>query len=140
MAVKFEMKRKSKLLDFLMEQALALLPGIFDDEHPDYEVPFIHYVESTSPDAIDGEKWLENHEPYIHKIGVLALVDSNKAVWAYAFIGHWREPDHPLEFVGHLRWRDGENDDIARSIERYVKCLEMCRPNLFKVDRYWEED
>ena len=133
--VLFEKMKNSPLRTFLESKVKEVLPGIFEDEHDELDIPLVAYTESTSPDAIDGDKWLKNHQPYIWKIGVLTLVDSNKRDWAYAFIGHHREPDHPMEFIGMLHWQDGENDDIARSIERYVECLEAC-DIVFRVDRW----
>lgn len=88
----------------------------------------VNYKEDINPYAIDGDKWLDTHTSYIWKVGVLTLIDSNKCDYVYAFIGHQRSPDHAPEIIGQLYWKDGENDDIGRSLVRYVKCLSFIHP------------
>jgi len=61
----------------------------------------------------------EKRTSYIWRVGVLAQWDSNKCDYARIFVGHEREPGK-LEFIGMLHYRDGENDDIGRSLQRIV--------------------
>jgi hypothetical protein len=82
---------------------------------------YVRYAEDVNPDALT-DAWLEKQTSYIWKVGVLVLADNNKLDWAYAFIGHEREPGKH-EFIGFLQFQDGENDDPGRSIRRYVACL-----------------
>lgn len=133
--MKFQRKLDdSKLRDFLVAEAQKSHPQIFDREFIALQVG---YAESISPDAIDGDKWLESRTSYIWKVGVLSVVDGNKSDWAHLFIGHWRSPEHDCELIGHLFWFDGENDDIARSLARYLKCAEYAN-TLLSLDDYDE--
>jgi len=93
-----------------------------DENWPDCR----RYAESTNDDALT-DAWLENRTPYIWRVGVLAQWDSNKCDWMHAFIGHEREPGK-LEYIGQLYWQDGENDDIGRSLARYVRLLTNIHP------------
>jgi hypothetical protein len=81
------------------------------------------YQEDVNPDALS-DAWLDNDTSYIWKVGVLAVLDGNKRDWVHLFVGHHREPQEQCEFVGHFSWRDGENDDIARCLQRYLKCAQ----------------
>jgi len=81
------------------------------------------YEETVNPDAINGDAWLENNTPYIWKVGVLCQWDSNKFDYCRVFIGHEREPGN-IDFIGMLYWPDGENDDIGRSLQRYLHCID----------------
>lgn len=109
------------LKDFLTAEADKLAP--LDLDWPDWRI----YAEHLSPDAINGDAWLESNSSYIWKVGVLAQVDSNKCDYARLFIGHERRPDQ-MEFIGMLHWRDGENDDIGRSLRRYILAASNIHP------------
>ena len=100
------------LKDFLTAKADELAP--LDESWPDRR----DYAENENPDALTDD-WLENETSYIWKVGVLAQTDSNKCDWARLFIGHEREPGQ-CEFIGMLYWQGGENDDINRSLRRYI--------------------
>jgi hypothetical protein len=113
-------KKDTFLKDFLMahaERDCPSLAGVKDN---------YAYSEDVNPDAANG-KWLERGTSYIWKIGVLAVIDSNKCDYVTVYIAHERsKPENEMHFVeviGKLHWRDGENDDIARSLQRYMKCL-----------------
>lgn len=108
---------KDNLKNYLLDKAKELKPDIFADGD------CIRYAEDVNPDAINGDDWLKNRTPYIWKIGVLITNDSNKCDWVDVFIAHEREPNN-IDFIGHLNWPDGENDDIGRSVQRYVKLLQ----------------
>lgn len=103
------------LKKFLEKEAGDLL-------YDNFIAPIVKYVEDVNPDAADGDAWLKNKTSYIWKIGVLSIADGNKRDWAYLFIGHQREPDARFELIGNLYWSDGENDDPARCLRRYLKC------------------
>ena len=90
-----------------------------------------HYAENVNPDALDDRKWLDNGTSYIWKVGVLAVIDRNKSDWAYLYIGHERAPGQ-YQFIGFLYWENGENDDIALCLDRYLKCAASAS-NLFKI-------
>jgi hypothetical protein len=94
-----------------------------DNDWPDCR----SYAEDVNPDAIDGDKWLDNDTSYIWKVGVLAQWDSNKCDYARLFIGHERQPGR-AEFIGMLHWRAGENDDIGRCLLRYLECASSIHP------------
>lgn len=85
------------------------------------------YRENTNEDAINGDAWLENQTSYIYRVGVLAFIDANKCDWVTVLIGHERNPDQ-FEFIGKLHWRDGENDDIGRSLGRYLEVMKWMHP------------
>lgn len=114
------------LEEFLTAEADKLKP--LDADWPDFR----RYAEDTNPDAINGDAWLDNNTTYIWKIGVLAQIDSNKRDHASLFIAHERQPGR-FEFIGMLNWNGGENDDIARSIQRYVRLAASADPVLFRI-------
>lgn len=90
----------------------------------------VWYRENVNADAIDGDKWLDNHTSYIWKVGVLLLADSNKADWFDAYIGVLRgnESYHEPEFIGHLHFPHGEADDVGRLLDRAFTLLEFMHP------------
>lgn len=96
-------------------------PDDFDDVRE-------RYSEDTNPDAINGDQWLENDTSFIWKVGVYVLIDANKCDWVHVFIGHKRDEKSDAEFIGHLYWQDGENDDIGSSLARYLKLLSKIHP------------
>jgi hypothetical protein len=83
----------------------------------------IQYKEDVNDDAINGDKWLDKGTSYIWKVGVLALIDSNKCDFVRVIIAHQRTNNHDIEIIGELYWSDGENDDIGRCLDRYLECL-----------------
>ena len=109
------------LEEFLNHEADRRAP--IDPGWPDRRI----YQASTNPDAIEGDRWLENGTSYIWRIGVLAQIDSNKCDYARLFIAHEREPGW-FEFIGELYWQDGESDDIGRSLARYLDCARQMHP------------
>lgn len=115
--------KQDKLRDFLTAKADELSP--MDDDCR-------AYYHDINPDAIDGDKWLENSTSYIWKVGVLAQWDSNKCDYARLFIGHEREIGN-YEFIGALLYADGENDDIGRSLKRICEIAGNLHP-AFDVD------
>lgn len=134
------------LEQFLRDQADRLHP--IDEEWPDSR----EYVEDVNDDAHHSARpvwcestrsmedaWLANNTSYIWKVGVLAQWDSNKCDWAYLFIGHEREPGRH-HFIGCLHWEGGENDDIGRSLPRYVALAQLLRHPVFHEDKGWGND
>ena len=93
----------------------------------------INYVWDINPDAINGDAWLENRTSFIHEIGVLSLIDSNKCDFIHVFFGQRRSPSHEPEVIGRMYWRDGENDDPARTLKRVRDLLATVAP-VFQVD------
>lgn len=87
----------------------------------------IQYHEDTNEDALDRDAWIRNRTSYIYRIGLLALIDANKCDWVTVLIGHERQPGQ-FEFIGKLHWHDGENDDIGRSLGRYLKVMRWMHP------------
>ena len=83
--------------------------------------PSINYSEDINDDALSNA-WLDNGTSYIWKVGVLTVVDGNKADWAKMYIAHQRSPAHLIQFIGRMYWEEGENDDMARCLHRYLKC------------------
>ena len=108
----------NKMEEFLEE--IAKSHGTEDDR--------VTYTESVSADAINGDAWLENGTTYIWKVGILTKIDSNKCDWVNVFIAHQRDENATPQFIGHLHWQEGENDDIGRSLDRYLAILRRC-PN-----------
>jgi hypothetical protein len=102
------------LQEFLRNEAGSLLEN-------DFFTPIVSYVEDVNDDALSDD-WLANGTSYIWKVGVLSVADGNKRDWAYLFIGHHRDQHHGFEFIGRLNWADGENDDPARCLRRYLEC------------------
>lgn len=99
----------------------------------DYKTDFgplynINYQNDVNPDAIDGDAWLENNTSYIHEIGVLTLIDSNKCDFIHVYFGQKRKPDWEPEVIGRMHWRDGENDDPARTLKRVRDVLASIHP------------
>lgn len=108
----------TNLEDYLKGYARYQLRGISPGTH--YDAGRVSYTEDINPDVLDGS-WIHKQTSYIWKVGVLSIVDPNKADWAYLVIGHERLPGM-REFIGIMRWKAGENDDIARCLRRYVEC------------------
>ncbi len=122
-----------------LEQAVreaGLEPGLLanGDIHPSrtlrrlHDVYAVDFASDVNPDAIDGDEWLENGTSFIYEVGVLTLIDSNKCDFIHVFIGQRRGADTAPEFIGHLHWRDGENDDPARTLQRVRKLLRSIHP------------
>ena len=134
------------LEQFLRGEADRLHP--IDDDWPDCR----RYVEDTNRDAHpsapvvdpgDGGRpepaWLARRTTYIWKVGLLAQWDSNKCDWAYLFIGHEREPGQ-YQFIGCLHWEGGENDDIGRSLTRYLALAQLVGHPVFADDCGGDDD
>lgn len=86
------------------------------------------FAMDENPDALgEDNKWLASETSYIWRVGVLAQWDSNKCDHARLFIGHERAPNQH-EFIGFLYWHDGENDDIARCLKRYIETAANTHP------------
>lgn len=109
------------LEEFLISEADKLAP--LDADYPDYR----SYQENVNPDALDRDAWLDNNTSYIWKVGVLSQIDSNKCDYVRLFIGHERAPGR-FDFIGMLHWAGGENDDIGRSLGRYLKAAGAVHP------------
>lgn len=90
------------------------------------------YAEDVNPDALS-EDWLENQTSYIYKVGVLTAIDANKCDWVKVAIGFQRGENSNIEIKGVLNFRDGENDDIGRVLERAVNLLKGMHP-VFEAD------
>lgn len=110
------------LEQFLKAEAEKFRPGILSDDNH-----YVRFHEDVNPDALDGDKWLKTNTSYIWKVGVLLLIDNNKCDWVHVFIGHERAPGK-LEFIGKLYFSDGENDDMGRSMKRYLECAAAICP------------
>lgn len=89
------------------------------------------YDEHTNKDALTDRDWLENGTSWIWRVGVLLLIDANKADWFEAYIGtqrddqSWRKP----EFIGCLKFAGGENDDPRRVMDRALDMLGWLHPS-----------
>lgn len=88
---------------------------------------FVRYKESINKDALT-EAWLENRTSYIWKVGVLTLIDNNKADFIHVAIGTQRMPQASPVVVGYFHFKEGENDDPTRVIERAVNLLADMHP------------
>lgn len=106
------------LQSFLYAEARKIRPYLFETGALTIE----RYLQNVNEDALS-DVWLDNGTSYIWKVGVLTIIDGNKRDWAYAFIGHHREPNRSCEFIGVLHWRDGENADPGPCLRRYVSLL-----------------
>lgn len=87
----------------------------------------VGYQENVNEDALT-DKWLETGTSYIWKVGVITAIDPNKCDWVYLAIGTQRSPRWPVDIIGHLSFKRGENDDIRATIDRAIKSLEMIHP------------
>jgi len=81
----------------------------------EYEV----YKEDVEPDY---QKHLEKDCSWLHKVGVLALIDGNKLDFCTLFIGVTDAYDE-CQFIGKLDFNGGENMDLARLLARMVKTI-----------------
>lgn len=110
-----------------------------DPDWPDHR----RYVEDTNDDAHPEhpcvacpqsgrleEAWLARDTSYIWRVGILTQVDANKADHVTIFIAHEREPGW-LQYIGCLHWEGGENDDLGRSLTRYLELARRASPGLF---------
>lgn len=102
--------------DFLLEQLRDKFPEFKKHE----DLHNFQYVENVNEDA-DSDTWLEKGTSFIHTIGILAAVDSNKLDWAYFAIGQKRMSHSKPILIGFLEFPQGENDDITRTIKRINK-------------------
>lgn len=95
------------------------------------------YTEHDNPAALT-DAWLENSSSYIWRVGVLTRIDNNKADWMHVWIGHERRPGK-TEYIGHLHYADGENDDPGRCLMRALELLAMQHPS-FEYDRHADDE
>lgn len=112
---------KTALEKFLRQKIKEIRPQVFNTD-----LYHVCYTENISSDALTGD-WLANGNSYIWKIGVLAATDQNKCDFVRVFIAHERKPNR-FDYIGELYWQDGENDDIGRSLARYISILENMHP------------
>lgn len=85
------------------------------------------YQESVSPDALTSA-WLDNRTSYIWKVGVLTVIDSNKCDWVHLVVGMQRDDKSDPIIIGELYFPQGENDDIARVLQRTIELLKPIHP------------
>ena len=110
------------LKTFLEEKAKELRPNRTTLE---YEV----YKEDVEPSY---KQYLEKDCSYLHKVGVLALIDGNKFDFCTLFIGVTDAYDDN-QFIGKLNFNDGENMDLARLLARMVKTIKKTA-DIFEED------
>ena len=106
-----------------LEEMLRLKAQPVIDEANDYFGGFVKYLENVNIDALSND-WLENRTSFIWKVGILYIVDANKADWVYIYIGHQRDDKTPPDFIGSLHYNEGENDDIYRCLKRYINLFD----------------
>ncbi len=111
-----------ELKKFLEDKARKLNPVRTTLE---YEV----YKEDVEPNY---QKFIECDCSWIHKVGVLALIDGNKFDFCTLFIGVIDQHGE-YQFIGKLNFYEGENMDLARLLARTVKVIK-------EVDSIFEED
>ena len=85
------------------------------------------YSEDVNNDALS-DAWLENSTSYIYKIGIVAAIDSNKCDWVYVAIGMQRTEHSSPIVIGTLHFKEGENDDMGRTIKRASTLLAYLHP------------
>jgi len=85
------------------------------------------YAENLNQDVANGF-WLESETSFIYKVSVLAAIDANKCDWADIAIGIQRSPNSRNEFIGLLRFKHGENDDIGRVLIRALNLINNLHP------------
>lgn len=95
------------------------------------------YTEHDNPAALT-DAWLENNSSYIWRVGVLTRIDNNKADWMHVWIGHERHPGK-TEYIGHLHYADGENDDPGQCLMRALELLAMQHPS-FDYERHSDDE
>ncbi len=111
------------LKKFLEEKAKELNPRRTTLE---YEV----YREDVEPNY---QQAIEKECSWLHKVGVLALIDGNKWDFCTLFIGVVDQDDE-CQFIGKLYFSDGENMDVARLLARMVRVIK-------EVDSiFWEDE
>lgn len=97
---------------FLREKAKELHPMRTTME---YEV----YKEDVEPNY---QRFIEKDCSWLHKVGVLALIDGNKFDFCTLFIGVTDAHDE-CQFIGKLDFSQGENMDLARLLTRMVRTI-----------------
>jgi len=105
---------------FIMVEAEKLFPELF--LRAEYFNPIEIYRETVNAEAL-GDSWLENQTTYIYKVGVYIIYDENKMDWLQAFYGYQRYEKSGFEFLGYLKFPNGENDDMQRTLESIVRLI-----------------
>lgn len=108
---------------FLLSKAAELING--------YNESFVHslYEENENRDAISSnDDWLKNGTSWIYKVGVLVVIDANKCDFMWILIATQRNEFESYEFIGLLHFNKGENDDVARTLNRVMKELKFMHP------------
>ena len=103
------------------------LRNYLSDKIGDEKYYTFDYKEDVNKDALTND-WLENRTSYIYKVGVLTAIDSNKCDFIHIAIGTQRSDIFEPEFKGYFYFDEGENDDVARVINRAVNLLKNIHP------------
>lgn len=78
--------------------------------------PHIQYVEHANDGVLD-DGWMVDGSSFIWKVGLLAVVDSNKADWVKVLIATEHQPGC-VEMMGKMDFPKGVNDDVGRVLNR----------------------
>ena len=108
------------------------LRNYLSDKIGDEKYYTFDYKEDVNKDALTND-WLESRTSYIYKVGVLTAIDSNKCDFIHIAIGTQRSDIFEPEFKGYFYFNEGENDDVARVINRAVNLLKNIHP-VFNAD------
>lgn len=88
---------------------------------------YFTYEENINNDVLD-DTWLDKRTSYIYKVAVMTAIDKNKCDFAHIVIGVQRGQFPSQELKGYFYFKQGENDDMGRVIERAVKLLKDIHP------------
>ena len=86
-----------------------------------------YYSENENRDALTND-WLDNKTSYIYKVGVLCAIDSNKCDFVHVVIGSQRAEYSEAEFKGYFYFKDGDNDDMGKTLERALEVMKNIHP------------
>ena len=112
---------------FLKDHLNSISQFDFNEDWTSYE-----YSEDLNIDALSDD-WLEKRTSYIYKVAVLCAIDANKCDWVHIAIGVQRDKDSEMEVKGVFYFDQGENDDMARVIDRAFKLIQYSHP-AFELD------
>ena len=103
------------------------LRNYLSDKIGNEEYYTFEYKEDVNKDALTDD-WLENRTSFIYKVGVLTAIDSNKCDFIHIVIGTQEDDIFEPDIKGYFHFDEGENDDVARVIDRAVNLLKSIHP------------
>lgn len=119
--MKTKNKVKLELKNWLTDIAKKTIPDTFQCN------PSLVFDEDINEDALTNA-WLKSETSYIYNVSVLAVIDRNKCDFVDLFIASQKNENYSPTFIGHLKFPQGENDDIARVLKRAINLTKYMHP------------